>query len=403
MPTPHPWESCQTLIIGAGITGLTIARELVARGQSDILILEKEPSLGRHASGRNSGVLHAGIYYVSDSLKARFCLEGNRLMKAYCREKGLTLKESGKVVVARRPEEVEGLRELKRRAEASGARVVLIDEKELASLEPHAATCGLALHSPETAVIRPQEVLAALGEELATSGKVELRLGVAFLGPEGEAGARTSAGVVRFRQLINAAGTYADRIAHQYGLGREYRILPFKGTYRRLSAERAFLVRGNIYPVPDLRSPFLGVHLTRSAEDEVYLGPTAIPAWGREHYGRLSGLSREAAGILWREALLFLQDPAFRRAAIAAPRWMLKAFVFADARRLVPELRWQDLEAADKVGIRAQLVHWPSKRLVSDFVLLREGTSLHVLNAVSPAFTSSMAFARHVVSLLLSL
>ncbi len=400
MVTVHARESCETLILGAGITGLTIARELVARGHGDILILEKEPALGAHASGRNSGVLHAGIYYVSDSLKARFCLEGNRLMKAFCREKGLTLKETGKVIVARNEQEIEGLRELKRRAEASGARAELIDERDLASLEPHAATCRLALYSPETAVIRPQEVLEALCAELLASGKANLLLGVRFLAPEDDRRVRTTNGVISYRRLVNAAGAFADRIAHQFGLGREYRLLPFKGTYRRLAPRCASLVRGSIYPVPDLRSPFLGVHLTRSAEDIIDVGPTAIPALGREHYGLLKGVAGEAPGILWRDAVLLLRDPGFRAAALAAPRWMVRSLVYADARRLVPDLRPHDLGPTYKVGIRAQLVHWPTKRLVSDFVVLQGEDSLHVLNAVSPAFTSSMAFARHVASLL---
>lgn len=401
MTTTSSPETCHTLILGAGITGLTIARELVARGTSDIVILEKEQSLGAHASGRNSGVLHAGIYYVSDTLKARFCLEGNRRMKAFCREKGLTLKETGKVIVARSPREIEALRELLRRAEASGATVRLIDAQELARLEPHAATCRLALHSPETAVIRPHEVLDALRQELLASGKVDIRLGVRHLRPEGEARVRTTAGIVCYRRLINAAGAYADRIAHQFGLGREYRILPFKGTYRRLASRCTELVRGSIYPVPDLRSPFLGVHLTRSADDIIDVGPTAIPAFGREHYGLARGLNAEAASILWRDLVLLLRDPGFRAAALAAPRWLVRNLVYADARTLVPDLRPQDLGPTYKVGIRAQLVHWPSRRMVSDFVVVQGEDSLHVLNAVSPAFTSSMAFARYVVSLLL--
>ncbi len=393
-------DACHTLLVGAGITGLTIARELVARGHSDILVLDKEPRLGVHASGRNSGVLHAGIYYVSDTLKARFCLEGNRMMKAFCRDHGLTLKETGKVVVARSQREIEGLHELKRRAEASGTPVELIDRSDLARLEPHAATCGLALYSPETAVLRPAEVLEALRAELESSGKVDLRLGVGFLAPQGEGKARTTSGVVSYRRLINAAGAFADRIAHQFGLGRDYRLLPFKGTYRRLAPRCTHLVRGSIYPVPDLRSPFLGVHLTHTVEDVIDVGPTAIPAFGREHYGVLKGLGLEAASILWRDAVLLLRDSGFCAAALAAPRWMVRALVYADARTLVPDLRPEDIGPTHKVGIRAQLVHWPSKRLVSDFVVLQGADSLHVLNAVSPAFTSSMAFARYVVSLL---
>lgn len=395
-------EGCHFLIIGAGITGLTIARELLRRGAGDILVLEKADSLGAHASGRNSGVLHAGIYYTPDTLKARFCVEGNRLMKEFCREKGLTLKETGKVIVASGPAEAERLQELKRRADACGARALLIGARELAEIEPHAATHGQALFSPDTAVISPKEVLRALEKELAGSGKATILFGTAFEGVQGSGQARTSKGTVRFEKLINAAGAYGDRIARQFGLAREYRSLPFKGTYRKLVPDRASLVRGNIYPVPDLRNPFLGVHLTRCADGEVYVGPTAIPALGRENYGAFEGWGGETLEILYRDLVLLLQNQGFRYVAYTEPRKYLKQFIFQEAKRLVPELRLRDLAPAGKVGIRPQLIHWPTKKLVMDFVVLRDGDALHILNPISPAFTSSMAFARYAVDTLLS-
>jgi L-2-hydroxyglutarate oxidase LhgO len=388
---------CHTLIIGAGITGITIALELVRQGADDILILEKEDHLGAHASGRNSGVLHAGIYYTPDTMKARFSIDGNRLMKDFCREKALTLKETGKVIVTKRSEELEGLYDLKARADASGARTEIIDSADLKEIEPHAATVEKALYSPNTAVIHPFEVLQAIVEELERSGRAQIQFGARFLGLDGDHTALTSQRKIPFNRFINAAGTHADRIAHMFDLGHAYKILPFKGTYKRLRGSRSDLVRGNIYPVPDLRNPFLGVHFTRTADDQIYIGPSAIPAFGRENYGILDGLGLETPLIAARDAVLLFKNAGFRSAAISEPKMTFRRFVYQEAMKLVPKLELEDIVDADKVGIRAQLVHWPSKQLVTDFVLLQDDRSLHILNAISPAFTCSMAFAQHIV------
>ena len=394
-------NKCQVLIAGAGITGLTIARELVSRGIKDIVVLEKENSLGLHASGRNSGVLHAGMYYTPDTLKAKFCVEGNRLMKEFCREKGLTLNETGKVILARNSSETEALHELKRRADLCGTRASLIDGKRLHELEPHAAACNEALFSPDTAVIRPLEVLKALEEELVQSAKATIHYGTALDSLSGNSEALTSRGMIRFEQFINAAGSYGDRIAHRCGLAREYKMLPFKGTYKKLVHSRTFLVRGNIYPVPDLRTPFLGVHLTRSADDEILIGPTAIPAFSRENYRVFEGLGGETFAILFRDLVLILKNSMFRQVALTEPKKYLKRFVISEARKLVPQLHLRDLADTDHVGIRPQLVHWPTKTLVMDYVVLRDSNALHILNPISPAFTTSMAFARDIVNNLL--
>ncbi len=394
-------NQCQVLIVGAGIIGLTIAREFVNRGIEDILILEKEPFLGLHASGRNSGVLHAGIYYTPGTLKAKFCIEGNRLMKEFCRERGLTLNETGKVIVARSPAEVEALYELKRRADLCGAHAFLIGSKRLGELEPHAVTCNEALFSPDTAVIRPIEVLKALAEELTQSVKVTIHYDTVFKGLFGDHQAQTSRGVIRFEKFVNAAGSYADHIAHQFGLAKEYKALPFRGTYKKLAPNRTFLVRGNIYPVPDLRTPFLGVHLTRSVDGEILIGPTAMPALGRDKYRVFEGWGWETFPILSRDLVLMFKNHTFRRVALTEPRKYLKRFIFNEARRLVPELCLHDLVGTDHVGIRPQLIHWPTKTLVMDYVVLRDRDSLHILNPISPAFTSSLAFAKDVVVQLL--
>lgn len=367
----------------------------------DVVVIDKEPAVGAHASGRNSGVLHAGIYYSPGSLKARFCAEGNRLMTEFCRAKELDLVPTGKVIVPTAPGQVAELERLEGLAAAAGAEARLIDSDELARIEPHARHAEAALFSPNTATVRPQQILDALVADLGTTGRVAIRMGAPFRGLAGEGVADTETGRISFGHVVNTAGAHADRIARFFGVGGDYRILPFKGTYKKLRAERAHLVRGNIYPVPDARNPFLGVHLSRSVDGDVFAGPTAIPAFGRENYRGLGGMRREAGAILARDAVLLARNPAFRAAAFTEPRKYASRVVYKEARELVPDLAATDIQPSDKVGIRPQLVHWPTKKLEMDFVLLRERNSLHILNAISPAFTSSMAFAKHVVDTLL--
>ncbi|MFQ5787629.1 MAG: L-2-hydroxyglutarate oxidase [Thermodesulfobacteriota bacterium] len=393
-------DICEVLIIGGGITGLTIARELLMRGVENILIVEKEGYLGAHASGRNSGVLHAGIYYTPDSFRARFCVEGNRLMKDFCREKGLKLNETGKVIVAKDSNELDGLYDLNQRAKINGVSSKIIDEKELLEIEPYASTYEKALYSPDTAVIDPIEVLRALVDEIQDSGKANVLYSTTFIRFKNDHTVITSSGLIEFKRFINASGAYADRVAHGFGVGNEYRILPFKGTYKSLRMERTYLVRGNIYPVPDLRNTFLGVHFTRGVDDIVYAGPTAIPALGRENYRFFDDISLETLSIVLRDGILFFENELFRNTALAEVRKYSKRFFFKEARGLINYLQISDLEETNKIGIRPQLVHWPSKKLVMDFVLIKEADSLHILNAISPAFTSSMAFAKYAVDTL---
>ena len=397
----HRVQGCDVLIVGAGITGLATARELVSRGSGDILVIEKEQGLGAHASGRNSGVLHAGIYYSPGTNRARFCVEGNRLMKEYCRERGLTLKETGKVIVPDTDEKEEALDELKQRADSSGARSFLIGTKELLDIEPHAVPREKALYSPDTAVVDPVQILGEMKRELEEGGKVRFMFGTSFLSLAGTGTAVTSAGNIKFARLVNAAGTFADRVAAAFGIGGNYRVLPFKGTYKKLKKEKSYLVRGNIYPVPDLRNPFLGVHFTRSVRDDVYIGPTAIPVLGREEYGFMDDLSLESFSILYRDGVLFFANDAFRGAALTEIRKYSARNLLKEARGLLPGIGIDDIEDTPKSGIRPQLVDWDTKKLVTDFVVIKGGDSIHILNAISPAFTCSMAFARYTVDTLL--
>jgi L-2-hydroxyglutarate oxidase LhgO len=380
------------VVAGAGIVGLTLARELVNRG-AQVLVLDKEDRTGKHASGRNSGVLHAGIYYAPGTARAATCLAGNRLMRAYCLERGLPLSESGKVIVAKAEAELPVLRALYDRALGAGTQVRLVDQAELRVIEPHARTVDLAIHSPLTAVVDPKAVLTSLLRELRASRRAEVRFGARVFGPAGKRVLATSAGPVGYQALVNASGAYADQLAHSFGAGLRYVLVPFKGVYRTLAPSAAHLTRGSIYPVPDPATPFLGIHFTRSVSGEVYLGPTAIPALGRENYGILRGLDSEAPGILWRDACLFATNPTFRVLALIEPRKYLFRHFFADASRLVEGLKPGDVLPSPKAGIRPQLVDLVTNALVMDFLTESGQAELHVLNAISPAFTSSMALA----------
>ena len=391
------------LIVGGGIIGLTLAREIVKRKLGRVEILEKEPAPGLHASGRNSGVLHAGIYYSPDSLKARFCLRGNLALREYCREHGLPLAENRKVIVAADTEQLPVLDELHRRAKANGADVDMLDEKELLEVEPHARTMERALLSRLTAAVSPGAVVNRLKQELEQSDRASFTGDATFRGLKDKRTARTTRGDFSFDFFINAGGAYADRIARAFELGENYRLIPFRGSYRKLRSEKAHLVRGNIYPVPDIRNPFLGVHLSRSVDGAVYAGPTATPALGREHYSGLRGAGLlgedgEAARILYMDAVLFLRNPKFRANAFAEIRKYLGRAFYRDASRLVRGLEPGDLTASKKAGIRPQLVDWKNKELVMDFLVERGEHSLHILNAISPAFTSSFAFAAHLAN-----
>ncbi len=387
-------ERADFLICGGGIIGLTLARELLNSGCENIIILEKENTPGKHASGRNSGVLHAGIYYSPDSLKAKLCLQGNFLMKQYCREKGLPLLETGKVIVAKNVKEAETLKELYSRAVENGAKVELIDTGRLEEIEPYAKTHGTALYSYYTAVVDPGAILKSLHDDLVASGKVRILTGTEFRRPKGSRAVLTNRGEIRFDMFINAAGAYSDRVAHCFGVGLDYRLIPFKGIYRKLRKDKSYMVRGNIYPVPDIRNPFLGVHLTRNTKGEVYAGPTAITALGRENYRFPEGINAEAFDIAGRSAVLFLVNPKFRKVALTEPRKYIFRFFYEDTKRLIKNLKPGDIVSSEKAGIRPQLVDWNKKELVMDFVVIRDADSVHVLNAISPAFTSSMVFAK---------
>ncbi len=318
-------------------------------------------------------------------------------MKEYCREKKIPVFETGKVIVTKNEEEIPALKELQQSALKNGTKADLIGEKELKTIEPYARTYQLALFSPLTAVVDPLKIMESLENDLILTGKVRVLKGVEFKALKGNSEILTNAGNIRFDLFINSAGSYSDKVAHSFGTGMKYRVLPFKGTYKKLIKEKSHLVKGNIYQIPDTRNPFLGVHFTKTADGTVYIGPTAIPALGRENYGVLKGIDREALQIIYRDMVLFLRNDKFRNVALTEPKKYTINSVFQDVKEMVEGLHMEDIERSNKIGIRPQLVDWEKKELVMDFVILKHEKSIHVLNAVSPGFTSSMAFAEFVV------
>lgn len=393
-------SSFDFVVIGAGIIGLTTAFELRKRfPNARIVVLEKEPTLGRHASGRNSGVLHSGIYYGSDTLKAKVCSKGATRMMAFAEKYGIPYRRSGKVIIATGEQDLPTVERLLQNAIDNGIRAEKLDEKGIREIEPCANPYRVGIYSPDTAVIDSRAVLEKLRELLMQSG-VQFVLNQAVTGvAEGSKYLLTSSRKYSFGYVFNCAGASADLIAQKFGLCRDYTLLPFKGLYYKLRKKRESLVRSNIYPVPDTSLPFLGVHLTRVINDDVYAGPTAIPAFGRENYGLLDGIRPvEGMKIGWQLGRLYLRNQNNFRHLVHSEisKYRRKHFIEA-IRRLVPDIRADDLVPSKKVGIRPQLINLRTQKLEMDFVIESTPSSLHVLNAISPAFTSSFAFAELLV------
>ncbi|ETK30797.1 L-2-hydroxyglutarate oxidase [Microbispora sp. ATCC PTA-5024] len=382
-------------IVGAGILGLAVAREM-ARAGAEVTVLDKEDRVAAHQTGHNSGVVHAGIYYAPGSLKATLCRDGVAMLREYCAEHGLPYDEVGKLVVASSRAELPGLRRIAGRARENGVPgIAELDGLGLREIEPDAVGVG-AVHSPRTAITDFPAVARRLAADVAASGG-SVRLSHPVRGIRERAGAvEVAAGgtVFRFDTLISCAGLGTDRVAALAGSPGEVRIVPFRGEYHRLAGSAKSLVRGLIYPVPDPRYPFLGVHLTRRIDGEVLVGPNAVLALAFEGYTWRDVSPRDLGRILgW---------PGTRRMAAAHWRTGVRevygslagsAFLSA-ARRYVPALTAADLERTGG-GVRAQAVARDG-RLLDDFAIDVHGRIVLVRNAPSPAATSSLAIARHI-------
>ena len=388
-------NTCDFLVIGGGVIGLCLALEASRRyPTSRVTIIEKEAKCGLHASGRNSGVLHAGFYYTADSLKARFTRDGNRALTTYCEERGLRINKCGKLVIARNADDLPGLDELLRRGQANGVELHAISRNEAEEIEPRVKTYERALFSPTTSSVDPREVMAALVRD-AQAASIEILAGTRYLG-QGQNGVMTSKGGITTGYVINAAGLYADWIARDFGFARDYRILPFKGLYLYAN-EGANAVRTNIYPVPDLANPFLGVHYTVTADHKVKIGPTAAPAFWREHYTGIANINLVELGeIVAREAGLFLRnDFGFRHLALSELRKYSKKRMVSMAACLATSVDPRNYTDWGQPGVRAQLLNIRERRLEMDFRFEGDDRSFHVLNAVSPAFTCSLPFSHY--------
>ncbi|NOZ52746.1 MAG: L-2-hydroxyglutarate oxidase [Gammaproteobacteria bacterium] len=385
------------LIVGGGIIGLNLAQQIKKHfSDSKVTLIEKEKDCGLHASGRNSGVLHAGFYYTADSLKARFTREGNKLLTDYCVANKLSINRCGKIVVAQNEKELAQLNELKLRGDKNNVLLDYITEKQAKEIEPRAKTFEKALFSPTTSSVDPAEVVSCMLKDVLNAG-VSVLTGTAFLRREKHT-VLTNQGQFAAGYVINAAGLYADKIALAYGFSKNYRILPFKGLYL-YSAELPGSMRTNIYPVPDLRNPFLGVHFTQTVSHKTKIGPTAIPAFWREQYNGLRGLNvSELVEIVSREFGLFTQNKfGFRKLAIEELRKYYKPHIVKLASNLVEGIKIDDYKHWGTPGIRAQLVNIKEKKLEMDFIHEGDNRSFHVLNAVSPAFTCSIPFTEYLV------
>ena len=383
-------------IIGGGIVGLALADAwLTTHPADDVVVFDKETELARHASGRNSGVLHAGFYYAPDSLKAQLTRDGNAQLRTFCADRGVRVRETGKVVVTQNEDELPALQDLLTRGRANGVELELIDEQQLHELEPLARTTHRALWSPNTAVADPVAVVEALATQVRErGGQVALGEQVISAGPGWVQTAQR--GRISVGYTVNAAGLYADRVAHWFGVGEEYRMLPFKGLYWYGNWAPGRLQR-HVYPVPDRRNPFLGVHLTVTVDGRTKIGPTAIPALRREDYGwgPPNAETLEIAAT-YPSFLTSKKHDALGLIRSEVPKYSRKHLV-NQARSLVPSVDQRDFTRRGRPGVRAQLFHLPTKSLEMDFVIADGARSTHILNAVSPAWTSALAFSRYVV------
>lgn len=387
-------------IVGAGAVGLSTALALAERAPAARLaVLEREREVGAHQTGHNSGVVHSGVYYRPGSEKARLCVEGGRLLSAFCAERGLRLERCGKVIVATEERELPLLDELLARGAANGVPgLELIGPERLRRLEPNAA--GLkALHSPHTGIVDFREVARKMAEEVRRRG-ARLLLGARLerLDRKGEAlVASTPLGEVRTRYLVNCAGVYSDQVARLAGARPEVRIVPFRGEYFFLRPEARRLVQGLIYPVPDPRYPFLGVHLTRTVHGEVEAGPNAVLAFARDGYRLRDVHPAELLATLAFPGFWAMARRHWRTGAMELARSLRPSAFAQSLRRLVPALRREDLVRGGS-GVRAQALEREG-RLVDDFRFAQSERAVHVLNAPSPAATASLAIGRRVADL----
>ena len=396
------------LIIGSGMVGLSIANQLLERGFSkNIACLDKEEKIGMHSSGRNSGVLHAGIYYDPASLKAKVCVKGSRRLKKWVEERKLSINPCGKVVVPQRPELDDQLELLASRGEKNGAKVEFWNKTQLSDYMPEAYTSsGRALWSPNTCVVNPIEVLNRLYEELKNGGvkffnKKDFETNNYFIDSNSSVVSLGNNLKIKYDYLINCAGLGADKLAHKFNVGLNYKIMPFKGLYWELKSPDKFNIKSNLYPVPDLNVPFLGVHFTPSAGkySKVTIGPTATFAFGRENYKGIKNIEIISSLTNFKDifTLYLTNKGGFRKYVNEQSLLSIQPFFIKAAKELVPKIKIKDIKISNKVGIRSQLFNLKTHKLENDFICEKNQNTTHVLNAISPAFTASFELADYII------
>jgi len=392
-------KTYDSTVVGAGILGLAVAREMLARRpRARVVVVEQADRVAAHQTSHNSGVIHAGVYYAPGSLKAQLCVDGAARLYDYCDRHGIAVERIGKLIIALDAREAQALDDLELRARANVVPGIRrLRGEEIRDIEPH-ATGVAALHSPNTGIVDFRAVCERLAEDVQEAGG-ELRLG--WKVDDVQANGRrirllTSAGgALEASRAVFCAGLWSDRLAVRAGASSDPRIVPFRGGYLRLRPERRNLVRGLVYPVPDPTLPFLGIHLTRRIDGAVWIGPNAILASAREGYRRTTFVARDVWDALGWPGAPRLFRRYWRVGVAEVYRTLSKRAFIREARRYVPELRASDAIRAP-AGVRAQAVDRDGK-LVDDFRLGTDGPVLWVRNAPSPAATSSLAIAEELV------
>ena len=391
------------VIFGGGIVGLTIAYQLLKRGiTNSILLIDKELSLGKHTSGRNSGVLHAGIYYQPGSLKASLCISGARRLKAWIHDRKLPINHCGKIIVPTNTSLDSQIDFLSDRASQNGVMTEVWNEDQLESFASGVRSAsGRCLWSPSTSVTSPKHVMSALQSELSSTVDFALGEGDVDIDPVSKCICLSDDVKRGYGHLINCAGINSLSIAKKFGVGLNFKVLPFKGLYWKLKVPGSFHIPCNIYPVPDLSVPFLGIHLTPSASApfEISIGPTATPVFGKENYRGLDDInfsfSVEYYAILLRQ---FISNKnKFRRYVSEQSLLHIGPLLIREVQKLYPSIKSTDIELSNKVGIRPQLYDSTNGSLFDDFNCVTVNSSTHLLNAVSPAFTASFSLADYII------
>ena len=386
------------VIIGGGIVGTAIAREAALKKIfSDIVIIEKEKTLGSHASSRNSGVIHSGFYYSPESFKAKFCVEGNKLMREYCLDKKINLNKCGKIVVTKNQKEEETLNELYNRGVKNGAELYLLNKSKINEYEPQASTFENFLWSPNTWSTSPEKVFSSILEECKKLG-IKIITDELIIDVNNSRLISSKGNSYSYDFVINSAGGYSIEVAKLFGLKTEYKILPFKGLYLKSKNKVANFSR-HIYPVPNIKQPFLGIHTTLTENNFLKLGPTAIPVFSPDNYKLFEGLSWNISrNIISLQFNLFFNNKfGFRDLALKEIKYLIKENIIREANNLTKINLNQINYEWYSPGIRPQIFNAKTNNLENDFVIEYCEKSLHILNSISPAWTCALKTAKFII------